>query len=104
MAQDRAASVIQILKTGLETPKQWEGRSYTVQECECLLLNEDGSVECVGVLRLSDKFKGDAAPKPGTYAAGFSLVASPKDRKIGAMVTSLTPVPPRRMVADGAKA
>lgn len=99
------ASIIQILKTGDEQNKSWEGRAYTVQECECILINEDGSCEAVGVLRLSDKFKGENAPKPGTYSAGFSLAVSPKDRKIGAVVTSLTPVPPRRMVAapDGAK-
>lgn len=92
------SSIIQVLKTGEQIAKKFEGRDYTVQECECLLLNDDGSVECVGVLRLSDKFKGENAPKPGTYTAGFSLVASPKDRKIGAMVTSLTPLPARKMV------
>ena len=97
MANQQASSLIQVLVTGEDQQKKWEGRDYTVQECECLLLNDDGSVQCVGVLRLSDKFKGDAAPKPGTYSAGFTLVANSKDRKIGAVVTTLTPVAPRKM-------
>lgn len=96
------SSIIQILVTGEQQSKKWEGREYTVQECECLLLNDDGTVQCVGVLRLADKFKGDAAPKPGTYSAGFTLVANSKDRKIGAVVSSLTPLPDRKMVPAAA--
>jgi len=90
-------SLIQILKTGDEQQKTFDGRSYSTQECECLLINDDGTIECVGVLRLSSKFKGENAPKPGTYAAGFALVANPKDRKIGAVITSLTPAGDRVM-------
>lgn len=87
-----ATSLIQIIKVGPVVPKTYEGRNYTVQECECILLNDDGSPEAVGVLRLHESMKGDKAPGLGTYTAKFSLMPSPKDRKIGAVLTGLTPV------------
>lgn len=86
------SSLIQILKVGAVQDKKWEGREYQVQEAECVLLNQDGELESVGVLRLSEAFRKDP-PARGTYQAVFSLVASPKDRRIGAIVTGLTPVP-----------
>jgi hypothetical protein len=89
-------SIIQIIKVGAVQDKKWEGREYQVQEAECLLLDENGEVESVGVLRLSEKFRKDP-PVKGTYTAVFSLVASPKDRRIGALVTGLAPVPPNAL-------
>lgn len=89
-------SLIQIIKVGAVQDKKWEGREYQVQEAECLLLDEHGEVESVGVLRLSEKFRKDP-PTKGTFQAVFSLVASPKDRRIGAIVTGLTPVPPNAL-------
>lgn len=84
-------SLIQILKVGAVVDKEWEGRKYQSQECECVLLGADGEMESVGVLRLSEEFR-KSPPVKGTYSAVFSLVASPKDRRIGAVVTGLTPV------------
>ena len=52
-----------------------------------------GEIESVGVLRLSKEFQKDP-PAKGTYTAKFSLAVSPKDRKIGAQLIGLTPVPP----------
>lgn len=86
-------SIIQILKVGALQDKKWEGREYQVQEAECLLLDSEGQFEGVGVLRLSEEFR-KSPPAVGTYQARFALVASPKDRRIGAVVTGLTPVPP----------
>ena len=86
-------SLIQILKVGVLQDKKWEGREYQVQEAECVLLDQDGQLESVGVLRLSEHFRKNP-PERGTYQAVFSLVASPKDRRIGAVVTGLTLVPP----------
>lgn len=85
-------SIIQIIKVGEVQDKTFEGRSYQIQEAECILLNDDGTPESVGVLRLSDKMRGQNAPKVGTYTATFSLQPSPKDRKIGAVLTGLTAV------------
>lgn len=100
------SSLIQILKVGALQDKKWEGREYQVQEAECVLLDENGELESVGVLRLSEAFRKDP-PAKGTYQAVFTLVASPKDRRIGAVVTGLTPVAPsalRRAAPEAVKA
>lgn len=88
-------SLIQIIKVGDLQNKTFENRSYQVQECECILLNDDGQPEAVGVLRLDEKMRA-APPALGTYTATFSLKPSPKDRKIGAVLTGLTPVQLRK--------
>lgn len=86
-----ATSKIQIIKVGPVTPKTFEGRSYEIQEAECITLNDDGSVNQVAVLRLGQDMRGEKAPKVGTYAATFSLRANPKDRRLGAELTGLVP-------------
>ncbi len=86
-------SLVQIIKVGAVQDKEFDGRKYQTQEAECLLLDQNGDVECVGVLRLSAEFRKEP-PSKGTYQASFSLVASPKDRRIGAVVTGLVPVAP----------
>ncbi|MBX3660615.1 MAG: hypothetical protein KF740_19445 [Ramlibacter sp.] len=88
---------IQILKTGPLQDKQWEGRSYKSQTCECVLINEDSTVDGVGVLRLGSELQGDKAPGPGLYEPVFAPVISPKDRKIGAVLVAVTAVQPRRV-------
>ena len=88
-----ATSKIQILKLGDAQNKEFEGRKYQVQEAECITLNDDGSIGQVAVLRLHESMRGDKAPKVGTYTAAFSLVANPKDRRLGAVLTGLTPIP-----------
>ena len=87
-----ATSKIQIIKVGPVLDKTFEGRSYQVQEAECITLNDDGSVNEVAVLRLGETMRGAAAPKVGTYAASFSLRANPKDRRLGAVLTGLLPI------------
>lgn len=91
-----ATSLIQIIKVGPVQNREYDGRKYDVQECECILLNDDGTPEAVGVLRLSESMRGDKAPQLGTYSAKFSLMPSPKDRKIGAVLTGLTPFVARK--------
>lgn len=86
-----ATSIIQIIKIGEVQDKKWEGRDYQIQEAECILINDDGTPDSVGVLRLADTMRGAAAPPLGTYTAKFALKPSPKDRKIGAVLTGLTP-------------
>jgi hypothetical protein len=85
-------SLVQILAVGPVLNKEFEGRPYKIQECECVMLNDDGSAASVGVLRLSDAMKGDNAPKPGTYSASFAMRARPKDRRIEALLTGLVSV------------
>lgn len=87
-----ATSKLQIILVGPVQNKEFEGRKYDVQEAECILLNDDGSASQVAVLRLAENMRGDKAPKVGTYSAAFSLRANPKDRRLGAVLTGLTPI------------
>lgn len=87
-------SIIQILKVNelrkgvsSKTQKPWE-----MQDCECILINQDGSVGSVGVLQLPRSLIGDKAPQTGKYTATFALAAGMTDRKINAVLTALTPV------------
>lgn len=91
---------IQILLVGQLTPKTYEGRSYNTQEAECVLLDENGETLQIGVLRFSEKFQKEP-PTKGLYRPVFSMVASPKDRKIGAVITDLQPVDAKSFVRAG---
>jgi hypothetical protein len=90
-------SVIQIIKVGALQDKEWEGRKYQVQEAECLLLDENGNPDTVGVLRLSDEFK-KAPPVPGKYMADFALRAATKNRQIGAIVVGLRAITDAQLI------
>jgi len=68
--------------------KPWE-----MQDAECVIMNDDGSPAQVGVLQLPKTLMGDNAPKAGDYAASFALVSGMTDRRINAVLTSLTPLP-----------
>lgn len=95
-------SLVQILKLNdVREGKTGAGRDYKLQDCEAVILNDDGSVHEVGVLMLPKDLVGVA--KVGTYTAAFSLRADKSKeggRRIGAVLTSLTAVPP----ATGARA
>ncbi|PJI97933.1 hypothetical protein CLU85_2733 [Acidovorax sp. 69] len=62
-----------------------------MQDCECALVSDTGAIEQVGVLQLPKNMTGDAAPQPGIYLGAFAMQVGMKDRKIGAVLTSLTP-------------
>jgi hypothetical protein len=88
-------SLIKILKinplrkgTSVKTNKPWE-----MQDAECLLMNEDGSVGSVGVLQLPKVLMGANLPTAGDYTAKFSLQSGMVDRKINAVLVGLTPIP-----------
>jgi len=87
-------SIIRILK--LNEPKPWsmDGRSGFSHSAECLLLTADGEVDQVGVL----KIKGDELIKKaqvGVYSGSFAMRANPASRVIEAVLTDLTPLPPK---------
>ena len=86
-------SIIQILKVNEKRTGNKNGRDWAMQDCECALLSETGELEQVGVLQLPKEMMGDNAPKVGTYVGSFALRAGMQDRKIGAVLTSLTPYP-----------
>jgi hypothetical protein len=90
------SSTIHILKindleTGIsqKTQKPWER-----QTAECMLLDDDGVMECVGRLVVPQAMR--EGLKTGVFRAGFALVVPTfGDQKgdITARLTSLMPVP-----------
>ncbi|WP_312790562.1 hypothetical protein [Diaphorobacter nitroreducens] len=86
-------SIIQVLKINELRKGNKNGRDWAMQDAECMLLNDAGELEQVGVLPLPKDMMGDAAPKPGIYVGSFALRAGMQDRKIGAVLTALTPYP-----------
>ena len=84
-------SIIQILKVNETRSGVKNGRPWSMQDCECALLADTGELEQVGVLQLPKDMMGEAAPKPGVYCGAFALRAGMQDRKITAVLTTLTP-------------
>lgn len=86
-------SIIQILK--LNEPKtgisQKTQKAYDMQDAECLLLNDDGSVDQVGVLQVPRSLREKV--KPGTFTATFALHANFASRRIEAVLTGLVEIP-----------
>lgn len=90
-------SILQILKlhptrAGIGRESQ---RPYSMQDCECLILDETGEVDQVGVLTLPKELTADVGGpnkvQPGVYLGAFALKPSMKDRKIGAVLVGLQP-------------
>lgn len=84
-------SLIQILKVNEKRSGSKDGRAWEMQDAECVLLNDSGEMEQVGVLQLPKVLMGDAAPQPGIYMGAFALQAGMRDRRINAILTALTP-------------
>lgn len=95
-------SIIQVLKFNELRSGEKNGRKWEMQDCECLLLKDDGTVDQVGVLTLPrdlvEKRKLGQLPE-GTYTASFALKADTSregGRRIVAVLTGLVPVPARK--------
>lgn len=95
-------SILQIFKVNDARSGEKDGRKWSIQECECALLDESGAVQEVGVLSLPRELVGNTVP--GVYLGAFSLKAGYKDRKIGAVLTGLQPYAIRRAPAPAAPA
>lgn len=91
-------ALIQIIKTNEPRSgiSKTTGKPWTMQDAECLLLDDSGAPQHVGVLMLPRGMTGELAPKPGTYTGTFALQSSLRDRRIEAVLTGLTPVPVRQ--------
>jgi hypothetical protein len=99
------SSTIQVLLVSIEEKKNREGGTYTKRTAECILLEDDGSINACGSMRLSEDLAKDL--KPGTYRAGFSMVRSTFGDTKGELVSrlvSLTPAPVRAAPAAGKSA
>lgn len=97
-------SIIQVLKLNepIKGTSAKTGRAYDIQDAECLLLNESGGVEQVGVLTIPNDLRGKV--EPGTYMGTFSLRADRQSRRIGSVLVGLTPISPASSSASKVKA
>lgn len=101
------SSTIQVLKlnevekgTSRKTGQPWERHT-----AECVLLADDGSIECVGKLNIPEPLRG--AVTTGTFRAGFTLhvpTFGDQQGQITSRLVSLTPVPVRGASAPAPKA
>lgn len=97
-----ATSILQILKVNDPRSGEKNGKPWTMQDAECILLTDDGGVEEVGVLQLPRGLTKEAAPKPGIYLGTFALRADWKTRRIVAELTALQPYTTGKAPAKGA--
>jgi hypothetical protein len=84
-------SIIKIIKVNEARNGTKDGRAWSMQDAECILLNDNGEEEQVGVLQLPKNLMGDNAPARGIYIGAFALQAGMRDRRIAAVLTALTP-------------
>ena len=86
---------LQILKVNpiREGVGKQSGQPYRMQDAECLILDDKGEVDQVGVLMLAKEQVGVA--QPGVYLGSFAMRANTSQnggRKIEAVLTGLSPV------------
>jgi len=100
-------TIIQILKLNELRSGNKDGRDWKMQDAECILLNDDGSVGEVGVCSLPKDLIGNVSA--GHYTATFTLRANKGregGRRIEAQLVGLTAIPPdyfKRTVAPAPK-
>lgn len=93
-------SIVQILKLNEARSGNKNGREWQMQDAECILLNDDGSVSEVGVLMIPKDLMGKV--QAGTYTASFSLRTDKSKeggRRIGAVLTGLIPLQAPRVAS-----
>ena len=87
-------TIIQILKLNEPRSGVKDGREWSMQEAECILLNDDGSVGEVAVWNLPKELQGKV--NAGQYTASFTLRANKSregGRRVEAQLVGLTPIP-----------
>lgn len=87
-------SIIQVLKVNdLKSGiSRKTGNPYEIQDAECILLKDDGSVDQVGVLQVPKSLRDKV--HPGVFTGSFALRSNMQSRQIEAVLTDITPVPP----------
>lgn len=86
---------LQILKVNpiREGVGKVSNQPYRMQDCECVILNDKGEPDEVGVLMLGKDQVGNTGA--GTYVGAFAMRADKSEkgqRRIGAVLTGLRPV------------
>ncbi|MBV8471708.1 MAG: hypothetical protein JOY60_17810 [Burkholderiaceae bacterium] len=82
-------SIIQILKVNEVKSGVKDGRAWELQDCECLLLNEKGEADSVGVLPVPKALRGSVTP--GVFLGSFGLRPNLSTRRIEAVLVGLQP-------------
>lgn len=82
-------SIIQIIKVNDKKSGVKDGRSWELQDCECIILKETGEPDQVGVLPLPKDLRDNV--KTGTYIGTFAMRADLRSRRIEAVLTGLQP-------------
>lgn len=82
-------SILRILKVNEARTGTKDGRTWEMQDAECLLLKDTGEVDQVGVLQLPKDLRGKVTP--GDYLGSFALRPNMASRKIEAVLTGLQP-------------
>ena len=84
-------SIIKIIRVNDLRTGTKDGRAWAMQDAECILLDESGVEQQVGVLSLPKHLRGESAPARGIYLGAFALQAGLRDRRIEAVLTGLQP-------------
>lgn len=95
-------SIIKIIKVNESRSGTKNDRKWEMQDAECILLDENGEEQQVGVLQLPKHLMGDNAPARGIYLGSFALNAGYRDRRIEAVLTGLQPYDVRRVPTPAA--
>lgn len=91
------SSLVQIIVVNDARSGTKDGRQWSMQDAECILLKEDMTPSQVGVLMIPKDLQGKVSP--GVYTATFALRPNMASRRIEAILTGLTPVPAPRKAA-----
>lgn len=83
-------SIIKIIKVNELRKGSKDGREWAMQDAECILMDENGEEQQVGVLMLPKHLRGENAPERGIYSGAFTLQAGMRDRRIEAVLLDLT--------------
>lgn len=84
-------AILQIIKVNDAKTGVKDGRPWEIQDCECILLNDQMQPEQVGVLSLPKELRGKVGT--GTFTGSFALRPDLRTRRIEAVLTSLVPFP-----------
>lgn len=82
-------SILQIIKVNDLRTGNKDGRTWEMQDAECILLKDSGEVDQVGVLQLPKELRGKTTP--GVYLGSFGLRPNLSTRRIEAVLTGLQP-------------
>lgn len=80
-------SILRILKVNEPRSGVKDGRPWTMQDAECLLLKDTGEVDQVGVLQIPKSLQGTVTV--GDFIGSFALRANMASRKLEAQLTGL---------------